>query len=161
VTRSILLAVIAAFGGAGFAAGLPALQSGGEIAAATAELSPQARPADTRIVEIRAYNLKPGMHDRFRRLFHEQAFPMLQRAQIDVVAFGRSMHDQDAWYLMRAFSSVAERQASEDAFYGSREWVEGPRAAVLDCIDSYTTLVVELDGATIEGLRNIAAGTDQ
>jgi hypothetical protein len=47
-------------------------------------------------------------------------------------------------------------QASEDAFYGSREWREGPRTAVLDCIESYTTVVVELDSRTIESLRAIA-----
>jgi ketosteroid isomerase-like protein len=56
-------------------------------------------------------------------------------------------------FLMRAFSSVEDRQRSEDAFYGSVEWREGPRAAVLAAIDSYTTIVIRVDDATRGGLR--------
>ena len=108
----------------------------------------------TRTLEIRAYNLKPGRHQQFRRLFHEQAFPMLARAGIDVIAFGPSLDDENSWFLVRSFASLTDRQLSEDAFYGSREWREGPRAAVLDCIESYTTVVVELDRTTVEGLRD-------
>ena len=140
--RSVLLSGIAAIGGIALAG--------------VASLAQEDARGEMRTVEIRSYNLKPGMHERFRRLFNEEAFPMLQRANIDVIAFGPSLHDENSWFLMRSFSSVGERQASEDAFYGSREWVEGPRNAVLDCIESYTTLVVELDGTTVEGLRNIA-----
>ena len=119
-------------------------------------LAQEAKIAETRILEIRSYNLKPGMHERFRRLFHTRASPMLERAGIDVVAFGPSRHDDNSWLLMRSFPSMDDRQASEEAFYGSREWREGPRAAVLDCIESYTTVVVELDNQAIEALRGLA-----
>jgi hypothetical protein len=78
---------------------------------------------------------------------------MLQRANIDVVAYGPSLHDADSWFLMRSFKSVEDRQASEDAFYGSKEWIDGPREAVLDCIESYTTVVIEADAATLAVLR--------
>ena len=105
------------------------------------------------VVEIRSYNLKAGTSERFRRLFLDEAFPMLKRANIDVVAYGPSLHDPDSWFLMRTFESVEHRQASEDAFYGSKEWIEGPRQAVLDCIESYTTIVFEADAATIAILR--------
>ena len=54
---------------------------------------------------------------------------------------------------MRAFASVEERERSEDAFYGSDEWLNGPRAAVLAAIDSYTTIVIRVDDATLGGLR--------
>ena len=50
-----------------------------------------------------------------------------------------SLHDNDSYFLMRAFPSVEERQRSEDAFYGSDEWRKGPREAILAAIDSYTT----------------------
>jgi hypothetical protein len=119
-------------------------------------LAQEAAVAETRILEIRSYNLKTGMHERFRQLFESQASPMLERAGIDVVAFGPSLHDENSWFLMRSFPSIGDRQASEESFYGSREWREGPRAAVLDCIESYTTVVVELDSTTIESLRGIA-----
>ena len=111
-----------------------------------------------RVVEIRSYNLKPGTRDRFHQLFLKEALPMLQRWKVDVVAYGPSLHDHDSYFLMRAFDGVEQRQKSEDAFYGSAEWIKGPRERVLADIDSYTTIVLKLDEATLNGLRN-AGGT--
>jgi ketosteroid isomerase-like protein len=105
------------------------------------------------VVEIRSYNLKAGTRDRFHRLFEGEALPLLRRWKVDVVAYGPSLHDRDSYYLMRAYSSLDDRQRSEDAFYGSDDWRQGPREAVLACIDSYTTVVVRLDDATLRGLR--------
>ena len=110
------------------------------------------------MVEIRSYNLKPGTRDRFHQLFLKEALPLLKRWNVDVVAYGPSLHDQDSYFLMRAFTSVAQRQKDEDAFYGSQEWIKGPRERVLADIDSYTTIVVHLDDATLRGLRQVGGG---
>jgi len=110
------------------------------------------RPA-ARVVEIRSYNLKPGSRDRFHQLFLREALPMLQRWKVDVVGYGPSLHDSDSYYLMRAYSGVDERQKSEDAFYGSDEWKKGPREAILAAIDTYTTIVIRVDDATLRGLH--------
>jgi len=83
------------------------------------------------MVEIRSYNLKPRTRDRFHQRFERDSLPMLRRWKVDVVAYGPSLHDQDSWYLMRAYPSLDERQRSEDAFYRSDEWKKGPREAVL------------------------------
>jgi hypothetical protein len=107
----------------------------------------------TRLVEIRSYNLKPGTRDRFHQRFVQESLPMLRRWNVDVVAYGPSLHDNDSWFLMRGFASVEARQKSEDAFYGSDEWKKGPREATLADIESYTTVVVRLDDAAIAGLR--------
>jgi ketosteroid isomerase-like protein len=116
-------------------------------------------PARTgKIVEIRSYNLKPGTRDRFHQLFLKEALPMLRRWKVDVIAYGPSLHDQDSYFLMRGFDGVDVRQKSEDAFYGSDEWIKGPRERVLADIDSYTTIVIHLDEATTLGLR-IAGGS--
>ncbi len=112
----------------------------------------EAGPAG-RTVEIRSYNLKPGTRDRFHQLFVEQALPMLQRWKVDVVAYGPSLHDQNSYYLIRSYAGIEDRQRSEDAFYGSAEWREGPRAAILAAIENYTTVVLQLDDATLRGLR--------
>jgi len=77
-------------------------------------------------VEIRSYSLKPGTRDEFHRLFIEEAFPMLKRWDVDVVAYGPSLHDENLYHLMRRYDSLAHRQQSEDAFYGSNEWRQGP-----------------------------------
>ena len=108
-----------------------------------------------RVLEIRSYNLKPGTRDRFHQLFLKEALPMLKRWKVDVVAYGPSLHDQDSYFLMRAFDGVEVRQKSEDAFYGSDEWIKGPRERVLADIDSYTTVVIRLDEATMQGMRRL------
>lgn len=114
------------------------------------------KAATSVVVEIRSYNLKPGTRDRFDQLFLREALPMLRRWKVDVVGYGPSLHDADSYFLMRAFPGVAARQTSEDAFYGSEEWRKGPREAVLADIDSYTTVVIHVDRATLDGLRRAA-----
>ena len=110
-------------------------------------------PATSNVVEIRSYNLKPGTRERFHALFLSAALPMLQRWKVDVVAYGPSQHDADSYFLMRGFPSVDTRQKNEDAFYGSEEWIKGPREAILADIISYTTIVISIDQATLAGLR--------
>ena len=105
------------------------------------------------IVEIRSYNLKHGTRDEFHRLFIEEAFPMLKRWNVDVVAYGPSLHYKDSSYLIRRYDSLAHREQSEDAFYGGDEWRQGPREAIVSLIENYTEVVLELDKATVRGLR--------
>ena len=108
----------------------------------------------THIVEVRTYALHPGAGEAYERLFDEEAAPMLWRSGIDVVAFGPSLGEADRYYLIRAFDDLDHRQLSEDAFYGSAEWREGPREPILALIESYLDLVLKLDEPTIDGLRS-------
>ena len=107
----------------------------------------------SRFVEIRSYNLKPGSRDEFHRLMTEQSMPMLERWQVDVVDYGPSLHDADSYFLIRAYDSLEDRQQSQDRFYGSDEWRQGPREPILALIESYTSVVLEMDDATVRGLR--------
>ncbi len=107
----------------------------------------------SRIIEIRSYRLKPGARAAFHQLVTEQALPMLARWQVDVVRFGLSLHDDNSYYLIRSFASLEERQQSEDAFYGSAEWRQGPRELILALIKTYVDTVIEVDDSTLEGLR--------
>lgn len=109
----------------------------------------------SKYVEIRSYTLKPGSGREYHRLVVAAAMPMLARHQIDVVAHGPSRHDADAYYLIRAYDSLAHRESSEDAFYGSAEWRQGPREAILSLIETYTEVVLEMDEATVDGLRRV------
>jgi hypothetical protein len=110
-----------------------------------------------RFVEIRSYNLRPGTHQEFHRLFLEEALPMLKRWNVDVVAYGSSLHDENSYYLIRRYNSLTHREKSEEAFYGSDEWRQGPRAAILACIENYTEIVFELDDDTLQGLKKETA----
>src|SRR5215216_3521942 len=106
-------------------------------------------------IEIRSYALKSGTRDEFHRLFLEEAFPMLQRWNVDVVAYGPSLHDQDSYYLMRRFDSLAHREESENAFYGSEEWRQGPCEAIIALIENYTEIVLALDESVLQELRRV------
>jgi len=104
-------------------------------------------------VEIRSYKLKPGSREEFHRLFVTEAYPMLKRWNVDVVTYGPSLHDGNSYYLMRRYDSLAHCVQSENAFYDSEEWRQGPREAIIALIENYTEIVVELDEVTVQGLR--------
>ena len=107
----------------------------------------------TLFVEIRCYNLKPGTRQDFHNLFVERSLPMLKRWKVDVVRYGSSPHDEDSYYLMRAFPSLENREQSENAFYGSDEWKLGPREVILALIENYTTIVIEMEESIVKALR--------
>jgi len=122
------------------------------IALSASHASPERPRAAHTTVEIRSYNLKPGTRSDFHRLV-VATLPMLERRRIDVVGYGPSAHDSTSYVLIRAFKSLEEREQREAEFYGSREWREGPRERVLALIESYTTIVLALDSASVAGLR--------
>ena len=109
------------------------------------------------VLELRVYTLKPGIRDGFHARFVQESLPLLQRAHIDVVAYGPSLHDADSWYLLRSFASVDDRDRLERSFYQSRAWLDGPRDAVLAAIVSYSTAVIHVDPVTLKGLRLMPA----
>jgi NIPSNAP protein len=106
-------------------------------------------------LEIRSYNLKPDSRGEFHRLFMEEAMPLLKRWNVDVVSYGPSLHDENSYYLMRRYDSLDQREESENAFYGSDEWRQGPREAIIALIENYTEIVLELDEVTVQGLRDM------
>ena len=106
-----------------------------------------------RIIEIRTYRLLPGTRDEYDRLFREEALPLLHRFEVDVVGAGPSLDDPNGYVLMRAFDDLADRERREVRFYSSPEWRDGPRAAVIEKIEVYTDAVLEVDDATVDGLR--------
>ncbi len=136
MTTSALLAVLLALL-------VPIAASGGR----------QSRDASGPVLEIRSYILTPGSRARFHQRFEREALPLLREWKIDVVAFGPSPHDKDSYYLMRAFPGLQERDRIEEAFYASPAWRNGPRAAVLADIQSYTTIVIPADDLLLGRLR--------
>jgi hypothetical protein len=109
--------------------------------------------AETRVVEVRCYTLKPGTSAIFHRLVTEASLPLLRDAGIEVVAFGPSLDEEHGYYLIRAFANVEDLRFREAAFYASAAWHEGPRQAVLACIEQYASAAIELPAAVVDGLR--------
>jgi hypothetical protein len=102
------------------------------------------------ILEIRTYRLKPGTREEFVRVMREEARPLLEKHGLTVVDCGPSLVDEDGHeeaYLIRAFPSLETRAEQEDEFYGSEDWLRGPREAIVSRIESYHTIV--LDGSVL------------
>jgi hypothetical protein len=107
------------------------------------------------LLEIRTYRLKPGTRDGFMRVMRDEAVPLLRAFGIHVVSTGPSLVDEDGFeeaYLVRAFSSLAEREELEERFYGSDEWRDGPRPGIVDPIETYHTVVIEVPDAAVTAL---------
>ncbi len=95
------------------------------------------------ITEIRIYKFKENSAENFIKVFTEQSLPMMKRWKINVVDYGFSLIDKESFYLIRNYESVAQRKESQDAFYGSDEWINGPEKEILNCIDTYNTIVTD------------------
>jgi len=107
------------------------------------------------IAEIFCINLKPGTGTAFNKIYIEQSLPLQKRWKVDILAFGPSLHDEDSYLVVRRYKDLADRQQSQDSFYGSDEWKKGPREAILALIENYTTVVVPVNAALLEGLKGI------
>lgn len=111
-------------------------------------------------IEIRTLTLKPGARDKFHQLYITEALPRLQRWKFDVVAHGPSLHDENTYYVIRRYDSLAIRDQMEDSYYASDDWRKGPREAMLALIENYVDAVFEADESTVEGLRKVSTSKD-
>jgi hypothetical protein len=109
--------------------------------------------AERRLVEIRAYRLKPGTRADFHAAVTDGALPMVRAFGMDVVSHGPVPNDADGYYLVRSFASLAELTAQEDEFYGSAAWREGPRESLVSRIETYVDTLLWLSPAAIADLR--------
>ncbi len=104
-----------------------------------------------KLVEIRTYKLKPDSAQQFIAAF-EKALPLV-RESMDVVAFGRSDHERESFYLIRAYDDRAQLVAQQEAFYSSDAWRKGPRQPLIACLEDYLNTLVWLSEQSVEDLR--------
>ncbi|MBP1771459.1 MAG: hypothetical protein H6P99_622 [Holophagaceae bacterium] len=106
-----------------------------------------------RLVEIRTYQLKPGSGARFHDLVSTQSVPLLRAWGMEVVTYGRSLHAPDGYYLIRAYDDLAHLHASQDAFYASDAWRQGPREAIIELILTDANAVLWLAPEAVDAIR--------
>lgn len=102
------------------------------------------------ITEIRIYKLKENTATEFNKVFSEQSLPMMKRWKVNVVDYGFSLIDANSFYLIRRYENLERRKESQEAFYGSNEWINGPEKSIMNCIDTYNTSVVDNSKLTIQ-----------
>lgn len=101
------------------------------------------------VIEIRTYKLKKDTNKTFENIFIEQSLPMLKRWKVSVIDFGFSLIDKDSFYLIRSYENLEQRKLNQDEFYGSDEWIKGPNEPLMNCIETYNTVVVDDTKLTI------------
>lgn len=106
-----------------------------------------------RIVEILQYTLKKDSGSDFHQIMHEVSVPLHTRNDIDVVAYGNSLHDADSYYLIRAFESEEQMKSVLDDFYASAGWRSGPREAIISRIEVSLKSVLTLPQIAVNELR--------
>lgn len=107
----------------------------------------------TRIIEILMYTLKPGSGLDFHQIMQNVSVPLHLEAGIDVVSYGSSLHDCDSYHLIRSYESESHRQVSQDVFYASDAWKQGPRVDIISRIEISTTTVMALAQDVIDAIR--------
>ena len=106
-----------------------------------------------RLIEVRTYRLKSGSAADFHESMHKLAVPMIKRAGMDVVAYGRSDHEEETYFLIRAYANREALEAEQAVFYGSVAWKEGPRASLVDRIETYLNTLLWASSDAVESLR--------
>ena len=108
-----------------------------------------------RLIEIRTYRLLPGTIDAFDQAVHTLAVPMLKAKGMDVVAYGRSDHEEETYFLIRSYESREALNNEQAAFYGSNDWRLGPRAELVDRIQTYVNTLLWLHDSAVTSLRDL------
>ena len=104
-------------------------------------------------VEFLQYTLNPGTGRDFHNIMIKQSIPLHIASGMDIVAFGNSEHDEDSYYLIRAYDNLGHLEESQDVFYSSDNWKNGPRAAIIGRIKVSVKSVVTLNVSVVDGLR--------
>lgn len=106
------------------------------------------------VLEIRSYTIRPALVAQFAHLMRQQSLPLLERAGTDVATFCACLDGPQSFVLIRAYRDLAHRSESQQQFYDSDAWRNGPRQAILDCIAATTDAVIEADAQLLIGLLN-------
>lgn len=107
------------------------------------------------VAQIRVFQLKPDSRDTFHQLVVNQAIPLHKKWNITVSDYGPSVNDDNGYYVVRTFESVAELEEKEGAFYSSEDWRDGPREAILSLIEDYSTLIIPKDSVTNYSIKSL------
>lgn len=95
-------------------------------------------------VEIIVYRLKAGTGSVFHEIMLNESIPLHRGAGIRVIDSRQSVTDPDCYCLVRAFDSLTAVEDSQERFYASAAWREGPRQRIVDCIETASKAVLEM-----------------
>ena len=80
---------------------------------------------------------------------------MLRAKRMDVVAYWRSDHEEETYYLVRSYSSLETLKIEQNAFYGSDDWKLGPRIELVDRIETYLDTLIWSSDIAVASMREL------
>ena len=104
-----------------------------------------ATAASENVIEILTLDIKSGRRDEFHTVYVNQSVPLLKKWNFNLVAYGPSLHDANSYYVIRRFKNLKDREKSEDAFYSSDDWRQGPRDAIMGLVDHFAYAVISAE----------------
>ena len=113
-----------------------------------------------RLIEIRTYRLLPETMNAFHQAMHTLAVPMLRAKGMDVVAYGRSDHEEETYFLIRAYKSREALELEQAAFYGSDDWRFGPRRELVDRIQTYVNTLIWVSESAVISMKELNKSTN-
>ncbi len=94
------------------------------------------------LVEIRRYQIKPGLRDTFVEWFEAEVVPEMQASGMRILGVFTTVEDPDGFVYLRAFTDADERLAQCESFYGGPAW-ESLKEPALAMEESYDVVLVE------------------
>lgn len=99
--------------------------------------------------------MRPGTAHAFHEVVSDQVVPMLKSRGMDVVAYGVSNHEEETYFLVRSYTDREALDQEQSVFYQSSEWRKGPRAQLIDKIETYLNTLLWCSEAGVLEMRNL------
>jgi hypothetical protein len=62
------------------------------------------------MIQVLTLNLRPGTREAFHQLYITASLPIQKKWNIEVLAHGPSLHDENSYYVVRVFKSLEDMQ---------------------------------------------------
>jgi len=109
--------------------------------------------ADT-LLEVLIYKISPGKREAFHQALQHSALPRMERAGLTLVGFGPSRHDQDSYYLLRAYPSMEYHAQTLGRHYQDLGWLEQHHPELSPMVETCSVVVVPCEPEGIEKLKH-------
>jgi hypothetical protein len=97
------------------------------------------------IVEMRTYRLKSGTRERFLELFRSKSIPEHRRLGMAMLGPFKSLDDEDTFFFMRGFPTLAARESLKASFYEGELWKGELEQTLMPMIEKFDVVLVEDD----------------
>lgn len=111
------------------------------------------RTGDT-LLEVLVYKISHGQRAAFHEALQRGALPQMEEQGFTVVGFGPSRHDQDSYYLLRAYPSMEYRARVLERCRGDGHWLKVHQPEMGEWVESCSVAVLPCEPAGIEKLKH-------